>query len=235
MKAWVALLGETGYEEALTLQERLLYLRQQREITDVFLLLEHPPLLTIGTRGKASNILVPENLLKAQGIGVHKINRGGDVTYHGPGQIVGYPILDLHEHGKDIHLFVSRVEETFIQLLQNEYGITAGRNHEHTGVWVGDEKITAIGFSIKRWVTMHGFAFNVNTNMEHFKWIVPCGIQNKGVTSLKKLLGYELDMQKVNRQVAEYFCRQFDMQYEILDKQTLRQRIGDKNESNEKA
>lgn len=212
------------------LQEKLLFLRQKKEIPDVFILLEHPPLLTLGVRAKESNILVPEDILSEQGISVYRINRGGDVTYHGPGQIVGYPILDLNDQGRDIHLFVSKIEETFIQLLKNEYGITAGRNQKHTGVWVGDDKITAIGISVKKWVTMHGFAFNVNTNLDHFKWIIPCGIKDKGVTSLKKLLGYELDMDKLNNQVIEYFANQFHMSYELLDKQTLIERIGEESD-----
>jgi len=218
------------YNEALMLQEKLLFLRQKKEIPDVFILLEHPPLLTLGVRAKESNILVPEDILSEQGISVYRINRGGDVTYHGPGQIVGYPILDLNDQGRDIHLFVSKIEETFIQLLKNEYGITAGRNQKHTGVWVGDDKITAIGISVKKWVTMHGFAFNVNTNLDHFKWIIPCGIKDKGVTSLKKLLGYELDMDKLNNQVIEYFANQFHMSYELLDKQTLIERIGEESD-----
>lgn len=230
MEAWVAKLGQMDYNEALMLQEKLLFLRQKKEIPDVFILLEHPPLLTLGVRAKESNILVPEDILSEQGISVYRINRGGDVTYHGPGQIVGYPILDLNDQGRDIHLFVSKIEETFIQLLKNEYGITAGRNQKHTGVWVGDDKITAIGISVKKWVTMHGFAFNVNTNLDHFKWIIPCGIKDKGVTSLKKLLGYELDMDKLNNQVIEYFANQFHMSYELLDKQTLIERIGEESD-----
>jgi len=230
LEAWVAKLGQMDYNEALMLQEKLLFLRQKKEIPDVFILLEHPPLLTLGVRAKESNILVPEDILSEQGISVYRINRGGDVTYHGPGQIVGYPILDLNDQGRDIHLFVSKIEETFIQLLKNEYGITAGRNQKHTGVWVGDDKITAIGISVKKWVTMHGFAFNVNTNLDHFKWIIPCGIKDKGVTSLKKLLGYELDMDKLNNQVIEYFANQFHMSYELLDKQTLIERIGEESD-----
>jgi lipoyl(octanoyl) transferase len=161
--------------------------------------------------------------LEEQGIRVYKINRGGDVTYHGPGQIVGYPILDLNHHGKDLLRFIRRIEEVFIQLLKEEYGITAGRVPKFTGVWVGSEKITAIGFAVKRWVTMHGFAFNVNTNLEHFRWIHPCGITDKGVTSLQKLLGHAEDFDKVTDQVAKYFCKVFDAQPEIIDKQSLYQ------------
>jgi lipoyl(octanoyl) transferase len=223
MKLLIVKLGKIDYQEALDLQERLLKLRQQNKIDDTLLLLEHFPVLTLGIRGKQSNILIPEQVLEEQGIRVYKINRGGDVTYHGPGQIVGYPILDLNHHGKDLLRFIRRIEEVFIQLLKEEYGITAGRVPKFTGVWVGSEKITAIGFAVKRWVTMHGFAFNVNTNLEHFRWIHPCGITDKGVTSLQKLLGHAEDFDKVTDQVAKYFCKVFDAQPEIIDKQSLYQ------------
>lgn len=226
MKLLVSKLGRIGYQEALDLQERLLKLRQQNKIEDTLLLLEHFPVLTLGLRGKRSNILIPEQVLKTQGIKIYEINRGGDVTYHGPGQIVGYPILDLNHHGKDIRNFIRRIEEIFIQLLKQEYNITANRDPKYTGVWVGSEKITAIGFAIKRWVTMHGFAFNVNTDLEHFNWIHPCGITDKGVTSLQKLLGHAEDFDKVMDQVMEYFCRLFDSKPEIIDKQKLYQLMG---------
>ncbi|MBZ4654567.1 MAG: Octanoyltransferase [Peptococcaceae bacterium] len=226
MKLLVAILGKMDYKEALSIQERLLKLRQQGLIEDTLLLLEHPPVLTMGVRSNRANILTPEEVLKAQGVNIYEVNRGGDVTYHGPGQIVGYPILDLKKHGRDIPDFFRKIEETFIQLLKEEYGITAGRNSKYPGVWVGDEKITAIGCAVKRWVTMHGFAFNVNTQLEHFLWINPCGITDKGVTSLQKILGYPQDLNKVNEQVARYLCKIFNLQPKIIDKQKLYQITG---------
>lgn len=226
MKVQVALLGLIDYKEALDIQKKLLELRQSGKTEDTMLLLEHTPVLTVGVSGSHSNILIPEQELKSRGVSIYEANRGGDVTYHGPGQIVGYPILDLNNHGKDVRQFVRNIEEIFIQLLKEEYDITAGRVPKYTGVWVGDEKITAIGFSMKRWVSMHGFAFNVNTDLEHFKWINPCGITDKGVTSLQKILGHTLDMNEVMEQVIKYFCQIFNVQYEIIDKQQLYQSAG---------
>ena len=213
MKINIVRLGKIDYKDALDIQEKLLDLRQQHKIGDVILLLEHPPVLTLGRRGEYANILLPRQELEASGVSVYEVTRGGDVTYHGPGQIVGYPIMDLNNHGKDVKDFVWKIEEVFIRLLKEEYNISADRDeNKYTGVWVGNEKITAIGIAVKRWVTMHGFAFNVNTQLEHFKWINPCGITDKGVTSLQKLLGHPLDFERLNGQVADYFCRVFGIQ-----------------------
>ena len=217
MKLSVAQLGNIEYSQALEMQNRLLQLRQQGQIEDILLLLEHPPVITVGSRGLTTNILVSESYLDSSGVSLYKSNRGGDVTYHGPGQIVGYPILDLKNHGKDLPKYIRKIEETFIRLLNNEYQIIAGRDPKHPGVWVGNDKITAIGCTIKRWVTMHGFAFNVNTNLEHFSLITPCGIVDKGVTSLQKLLGHPLNLPSVNQQVLKYFAEVFDSDVEILE------------------
>lgn len=218
MNIQVSNIGTMDYGQALEIQEKLLVMRQQNKITDTLLLVEHPPVLTLGRRGKDSNILIPKDFLQANGVSVYEVNRGGDVTYHGPGQIVGYPVMDLTNLGKDIKDFVWRVEEVFIRLLKEQYGITADRDEKtYTGVWVGNEKITAIGIAVKRWVTMHGFAFNVNTNLDHFKWINPCGITDKGVTSLQKLTGASQDFSRVNEFVAEYFCQVFNTQPEYVD------------------
>jgi lipoyl(octanoyl) transferase len=199
------------YEAALVLQERLRALRHEKVIGDTLLLLEHPPVITLGRRGESANIHLPKEVMETMGIKIFEVTRGGDVTYHGPGQIVGYPIFDLHDHGRDLREFVRKLKEVFIRLLQEEYGITAyGDDKKYTGVWVGSEKITAIGLAVRQWVTMHGFAFNVNTNLKHFKWINPCGITEKGVTSLQRLLARPLDMAVVNSQVAQTFCRVFD-------------------------
>jgi len=173
-------LGIMDYMEAYDLQKQLLSLRQEDRIGDVLLLLEHPPVLTIGRSGSRDNIIIAEEDLTARGANIYNVNRGGDITYHGPGQIVGYPIIKLDSLGRDIRTFVFNLEQVFINLLEEEYGILSGRDKGHTGVWVGDEKITAIGLAVKRWVTMHGFAFNVTTDLGHFDWIVPCGIRQGG-------------------------------------------------------
>lgn len=230
MKLLVAVLNATDYLEALAMQEKLLALRQQNKVPDIMLLLQHPPTLTLGTRENRYNILTPETELARQGVKIYKINRGGDVTYHGPGQIVGYPILNLNGYGKSVRVYVDKLEEVFIGLLKEQYGITAGRDSQYTGVWVGHEKITAIGCSVKRWVTMHGFAFNVNTNLGHFRWINPCGITDRGVTSLQKILGQPLDMQRVNQQVVSHFSRVFNCEPELINRQSLQDILGGTHE-----
>jgi lipoyl(octanoyl) transferase len=215
-------LGLIEYGEALALQETLVEKRQQGLIGDTLLLLEHPPVLTLGVRGDEANILASREELEAAGVTIFRVGRGGDVTYHGPGQVVGYPILDLSTHGRDIKRFVWNVEEVFVRLLQQEFGIEAGRGEQkYTGVWVGDEKITAIGIAVKRWVTMHGFAFNVNTDLSHFGWINPCGLTDRGVTSLQKLTGRMQDFERVTQLVAEYFASVFDAQIVKADAAAL--------------
>ncbi|TRZ47951.1 lipoyl(octanoyl) transferase LipB [bacterium] len=215
----VADLGRTDYTEALGIQEKILKLRQADLIQDTLVLLEHPSVITIGRRGNPANILAPDELLSKEGICIHKVNRGGDVTYHGPGQIVGYPILDLNKRGINITTYVRDIEETLIQLLSEEYEITADRDPKHPGVWVGREKIAAVGFFVDHWVTTHGFAFNVNTNLNHFLWINPCGVKGRGVTSLQKILGYHLDLQEITLQVIAYFCKVFGEKPKMMNKQ----------------
>jgi len=210
-KIEIAKLGMIDYQAALDLQEKLLKEVMSGERDDTLLLLEHPPVITIGRSGSHSNIVADEDVLRSQGVGIYDVGRGGDVTYHGPGQIVGYPIMDLKKHGRDIRAFGQKIEEIFIRLLKEEYGVYAhGEEKKYTGVWVGEEKITAIGIAVKHWVTMHGFAFNVNTNLEHFKWIIPCGLEGRGVTSLAKINGCNQDFEKVNNLLADYFCSVFD-------------------------
>ncbi len=204
-------LGKIEYSSALEIQENLLAMRQRNEIEDTLLLLEHPPVLTLGKRGEYRNILLSREELLQRGVKVFEVNRGGDVTYHGPGQLVGYPVLDLKERNKSIKDYVYKIEDIFISLLREEYGIEARRDErEYTGVWVGNSKITAIGVAVKKWVTMHGFAFNVNTSLEHFSWINPCGITDRGVTSLQRLMGTALDMESMYELVIRYFCRVFE-------------------------
>jgi len=203
--------GRIGYNDALALQLELLGKRVRGETGDVIILLEHNPVITLGKRGVASDILVSRDVLQKNGIEVVETNRGGETTYHGPGQLVGYLIFDLRGHGGDIRRFVRNLEEVFIRLLEKEYGVEAGRDPVHTGVWVKDEKITAIGIALKQHVTMHGFAFNVTTDLDRFRLIIPCGIRDKGVTSLEKVLRAKNaggtgapDMDTVMTQVARH-------------------------------
>ena len=215
-------LGKMNYRECLQIQERLMALRQANEISDTLILVEHPATLTLGTRGQHSNILASNEMLVENGIEIFEVSRGGDVTYHGPGQIVGYPIMNLACVGNDIKQFIWNIEEIFIQLLKNEYQIDATReDKKYTGVWVGDNKITAIGIAVKRWVTMHGFAFNVNTNLEHFKLINPCGLMDKGVTSLKECTGVEQNFQVLKDKTVKYFCEVFDRSAHVARLQDL--------------
>jgi len=198
------------YKEALELQTQLWQKVSSGEGRDTLLLVEHPPVITLGVRGVQEHILLPEEERTRLGVSTVQVSRGGDVTYHGPGQIVGYPIMNLNRWGRDIHDFVRRIENTFITLLMDDYGIRAERGDKtYTGVWVGMEKITAIGIQVKKWTTMHGFAFNVNTDLSHFQWIVPCGLSDRGVTSLEKLTGLRQDMDKLFQRTAEAFCSCF--------------------------
>lgn len=213
MKINIVHLGFADYKDALELQESLHVQIKEEALDDTLLLLEHPPVLTLGTRGDHTNIYLSQEDLEKKGVSVYEVGRGGDVTYHGPGQIVGYPILNLNRHGKDIHDFVFKIQEVFIRLLGEEYKLNAHReDSKYTGVWVENEKITAIGIAVRHWTSMHGFAFNINTDLSHFSWINPCGLTDRSVTSLEKLTGYKHDLQKLNHQVAGYFCDVFGME-----------------------
>src|SRR5262245_38102376 len=174
-----------GYDEALAMQRALVEERRADRVPDLLLLLQHPPVITLGVRGDGgrANIVAADDRLRALGITIHETGRGGDVTYHGPGQIVGYPILDLRPARCDVHRYVRDVEEVMIRVCA-DYGVMAGRIKGLTGAWIGADKIGAdkigaIGVRISRWITSHGFAFNVNTNLDHFRLIVPCGIVDR--------------------------------------------------------
>ncbi len=201
--------GRLPYDEGLALQEKLIQDRIEERIPDTLVLIEHPPVITLGRSGSETDIVAAPATLEENGVTVHRIGRGGEATYHGPGQLVGYPIIHLYERARDIRRFVFRLEEVFVRLLAKEYGVEAGRDTEHRGVWVENEKVTAIGIAIRNRVTMHGFAFNVNTDLSHFSWIIPCGIRDRGQTSLAKLLGHELDSGVVEELVERYFREVF--------------------------
>lgn len=214
----VLFLGKCEYREALEIQYKLLEKRQKGEIEDTLIIVEHPPVITLGNQAEKANIIVSEEYLKQQGIDIIETNRGGDVTYHGTGQIVGYPIIDIKNSKIGVRDFVNGLEEVFIQLLKQEFGIAAERNSKHTGVWIGSDKILAIGLAVKRGVTMHGFAFNVNTNLQHFNFIVPCGITDKGVTSVEKIMGQTCNIDDMSKKVVDYFVKVFNYQeFEIIE------------------
>jgi lipoyl(octanoyl) transferase len=198
------------YGDALSLQRALVEDRRAGRTGDVLLLVEHPHVLTLGVRGDGgrSHILVGDEALAARGIDVFETGRGGDVTYHGPGQVVGYPILDLKPDRQDVHRYVRDLEEVLIRTAA-DYGVPAGRVEGLTGVWVGPEKLAAIGVRIAQWVTSHGFAFNVTTDIEYFSLIVPCGIAGRGVTSLDRLLGRPVDQREVEDRIVSRFCDVF--------------------------
>ncbi len=202
--------GILPYTEALELQRRCLsqVLEEPREGSGFLILLQHEPVVTIGRRGGMENVLASEARLALEGIELLHTNRGGDVTYHGPGQVVGYPIIPLDMHGRDVHLYLRRLESVLITTLA-DYGIRAGRVPGLTGVWVGDEKVTAIGIAISHWITYHGFALNVDPNLSHFELIRPCGIDGKGVTSISRLLGRKVDEREVEERLILHFGEEF--------------------------
>jgi lipoyl(octanoyl) transferase len=203
-------LGLVPYRDALALQRALAEDLRADRIGDVLLLVEHPHVLTLGVRGDGgrSHILVTDEALAARGIEVFEAGRGGDITYHGPGQLVGYPIIDLKPDRQDVHRYVRDLEEVLIRAVA-DFGIAAERVPGLTGVWVGREKLAAIGVRIARWITSHGFALNVSTDLDQFDAIVPCGIADRGVTSIERLLGRRVDMGDVQDKVARHFCDVF--------------------------
>jgi lipoyl(octanoyl) transferase len=233
-------LGQMDYKDAWDYQERLLQenvskksvVRSQEivvgdssfaasnselQTTNYLLFVEHPPVYTLGKSGNESNLLIDQHQREEKGVQYFKINRGGDITYHGPGQIVGYPILDLEKFYTDIGKYLRNIEETIILTLA-EYGIEAGRSPGETGVWIDanikgkERKICAIGVRTSRWITMHGFALNVNTDLSFFNNIIPCGIQNKQVTSIEKELGRKIDFEEAKEKVKNNFAKVFGVE-----------------------
>lgn len=230
-------LGSMAYQDAWDYQEQLLQhnleikkrnrdkeLAKSDELPEItsshFLFVEHPPVFTLGKSGHMENLLVNNEYLKSKGISFYKTNRGGDITYHGPGQIVGYPILDLELLKPDIVWYMRNLEEVIIRTLA-DYNIKAGRSEGETGVWLDQEiphrarKICAMGVRTSRWITMHGFALNVNTDLSYFNLIIPCGIQNKQVTSMEKELGFQVSVSEVEEKIGHYFREVFDVNLEI--------------------
>lgn len=204
-------LGLVAYAEGLALQQRLVEDRKAGRIPDQLLLLQHPPVITLGVKARndRSHLLATADTLAAEGIELFETGRGGDITYHGPGQLVGYPILDLKPDRCDVHRYVRDLEEVMIRTAAS-FGVNATRITGLTGAWVGDDKLAAIGVRIARWITSHGFAFNVGTDLQHFSLIVPCGLAGKGVTSLNKLTGRVVSIDEAETVTAQSFAAVFD-------------------------
>ncbi len=204
-------LGVVPYAAASELQAALVEQRRAGSTPDRLLLLQHPPVITLGVNARTSreHIVASEERLRRLEIAVHETGRGGDVTYHGPGQIVGYPVIDLRPDRRDVHRYVRDIEEVLIRT-SAVFDVEARRVPGLTGVWVGDEKLGAIGVRISRWVTSHGFAFNVSTDLSHFRLIVPCGLHERDVTSLDQLLGRAVPVSTVEDALAEQFADVFD-------------------------
>lgn len=213
-------LGVIAYEHALKLQEALMLARARRIVTDVFLLLQHPPVLTVGRFRGEEDVIAPPQTLAREGMTVVHTNRGGGVTYHGPGQLVGYPIISLKEHSLGVREYVSKLEATIIRLLL-DFGIRAYRDADYPGVWIDGEKICSVGIRVSRGVTAHGFALNVNTDLRHFEYINPCGLSGKVMTSVSKVLGYRVEVEAVIRPLLESFSAIFGLQIEREDKKCL--------------
>lgn len=199
----VEILESISYEDAVVLQESYVQLLIEGNGSEKFLLLQHPPVITLGRGFHEQNLLYSKEWLQQHGISIHDSNRGGDVTYHGPGQVVGYPIIDLSRQ-PDLHLYLRNLEELMIRCVA-DFGLNATRKQGLTGIWVGDEKLGAIGVRVVRWVTSHGFALNVNPDLKSFEYIVPCGIKHHGVTSLQQLLGREVPLAEVHESLIKHF------------------------------
>lgn len=199
------------YKDAWDLQKSIHQQRVENKIDDVLFLLEHPHTYTLGKVADKKNLVGDEKYLNENKISVYDIDRGGDITYHGPGQIVGYPIISLTNWKMDTHKYLRAIEEVIIKVC-SEYGLNCSRVDKYTGVWIEDRKICAIGIKVSRWVTMHGFAFNVNTDLKLFNGIIPCGISDKDVTSLSKELNKEVSLKEVKEKIIHHFMNEFQYQ-----------------------
>jgi len=221
-------LGLIGYAEANALQKRVVAARKAGAIEDALLLCEHPHVITLGKSGKRENLLASEHVLRQKGVEFHASDRGGDITYHGPGQIVGYPILNLGAIRRDVVWYVRMLEEAMIRATA-EFGITAERVAGKTGIWVRvgstEEKLAAIGVRISRWVTSHGFAYNVSTDLRNFDLIVPCGIADRKATSLEKLLGRSVEEREVAPRIAKHLGEVLGLEMKEATKRELLEKL----------
>jgi lipoyl(octanoyl) transferase len=221
-------LGLIGYSDAWALQKRLVSTRKANAVEDVLLLCEHPHVITLGRNGKREHLLASEHVLKQKGIELHATDRGGDITYHGPGQIIGYPILNLGAIRRDVVWYVRMLEEAMIRATA-EFGVSAGRLEGKTGIWVRtattEEKLAAIGVHISRWVTSHGFAYNVSTDLRFFDLIIPCGIADRQATSLEKILGRSFERKEVAPQLVKHFGEVFGLEMTQASRQELLEKL----------
>ena len=220
-------MGRVPYEEALEIQGQIQRQRIDGQCDDTLLLLEHPSVLTKGVRTSEDHILLSEEALMAKGVAIHESNRGGDVTYFGPGQVVGYIIMNIDGKGRDIRRIVRTLEQITMNILKNEFNIEAHtEDKKYTGVFVDANKITAVGLAVNHRVTMHGFAMNVNTDLSHFDWIVPCGLHDRGVTSIKKLTGQSFDLERMKQLIQSEFKSLFHTDTYEIDRARLMQSLG---------
>jgi lipoyl(octanoyl) transferase len=223
---WVVRSGSTAYGEALEIQRTLFTARRAGLTDDVLWLLEHPPTYTIGRRsGARQHLLLSEGVLAERGIRLFEVDRGGDITYHGPGQLIGYPVFDLNAHYQDAYRYLRDLEEVIIRVL-GDYGVEAHRIDGLTGVWAEDEKIASIGVKISGWITMHGFALNVGPDVAPFDAIVPCGIRDRGVTSLARVSGRSVEMEEVVAGVIRHAAAVFRLETHMTTLERLMRRIG---------
>ena len=206
-------LGLIEYNDSYRLQAELVHRRISGEVKDTLLLLEHPAIITIGKSGKLENVLASQKQLADKGVSLLFVDRGGDVTYHGPGQLIGYPIINLKNRGEDLRQYLRDIEEVIIRTL-SDFGIKAYRDKSHPGVWVNNKEVAAIGLRLKKWVTMHGFALNVNTDLENFSFINPCGFSDRGATSMEELLCQDISMAAVKKGLLAHFAEVFDTRLE---------------------
>ena len=211
MKAYHLNLGLNDYKQTWELQKKIHLYKQKNKAEDFIITVEHPHVYTLGKTGSRNHILIDEKGMKKAGISYYEIDRGGDITYHGPGQLVVYPIFDLNNYYKDTHRYLRDLEKTVILTLK-EYGIEASSDEEFTGVWVGGQKICAIGIKVSRWITMHGLALNVNNDLSYFDKIIPCGIFHKGVTSLSKILNKKIEMNEIISKILNSFKNVFEIE-----------------------
>ena len=218
-------LGLIDYKDAWDIQKSIHQLRVENKIDDVFFLLEHPHTYTFGKTADKENLVGDKKYLNENKISVYDIDRGGDITYHGPGQIVGYPIISLTDWQQDTHKYLRAIEEVILKVCK-EYALKGSRVDKYTGVWIDDRKICAIGIKVSRWITMHGFAFNVNTDLKLFKGIIPCGITDKDVTSLNRELNTEIPINEVKEKIIHHFNEIFRFdQIEFKSKEELKSLI----------
>jgi len=215
-EVYLASHGALPYEEALDLQRRVVAKKIGAPFPDTLLLLEHPPVITLGRRGRMENIRVSEELLRREKIDIVHVERGGDVTYHGPGQIVGYPIFDLAHYRKDLGSFVSSIEEVLIRVCR-DMGIRAGRRSVNRGVWVGEKKIASIGLAVRRWISFHGFALNWAPDMDHFRFITPCGLTGVEMTSMVEVLGTTPDPGRLREAICRHFEEIFRIRFQAVN------------------